>query len=113
MDSSKFLNYNSNLLDYARENRKQSTKTEWIFWNVILKKKQFLWYKFRRQKVIWPYILDFYCPKLYLWIELDWWYHDDVQDYDEERSIWLNSKYWIKIVRFLNEDIEKNMEWVI
>ncbi len=39
MDSSKFLNYNSSLLDYARENRKQSTKTEWIFWNVILKKK--------------------------------------------------------------------------
>ena len=57
--------------------------------------------------------MDFYCAKLYLWIELDGWYHDDVQDYDEERSIWLNSKYWIKIVRFMNEDIEKNMEWVV
>jgi leucyl-tRNA synthetase len=113
MDSDKFLNYNSSLLDYAKKNRKQPTKAEWIFWNVILKKKQFLGYKFRRQKVIWPYILDFYCAKLYLWIELDGWYHDNVQDYDEERSIWLNSKYWIKIVRFLNEDIEKNMEWVV
>ena len=113
MDSSKFLNYNSSLLDYAKENRKQSTKTEWIFWNVILKKKQFLWYKFRRQKVIWPYILDFYCSKLYLWIELDWWYHNETQDYDEERSIWLYNKYKIKIIRFTNEDIEKNLEWVI
>ena len=113
MDSDKFLNYNSSLLDYAKENRKQPTKAEWIFWNVILKKKQFLGYKFRRQKVIWPYILDFYCAKLYIWIEFDGWYHDNVQDYDEERSIWLNSKYWIKIVRFLNEDIEKNMEWVV
>ena len=103
MNPDKFLNYNSSLLDYAKENRKQSTKAEWIFWNVVLRKKQFLWYKFRRQKVIWPYILDFYCSKLYLWIEIDWWYHDEFQDYDEERSVWLNSKYWIKVIRFTNE----------
>ena len=113
MDLDKFLNYNSSLLDYAKENRKQPTKAEWIFWNVILKKKQFLWYKFRRQKVIWPYILDFYCSKLYLWIELDGRYHDKVQDYDDERSIWLYEKYKIKIIRFTNDEIEQNMEWVI
>lgn len=113
MDPDKFLNYNSSLLDYAKDHRKNMTKAEWIFWHVILKKKQFLWYKFRRQKVIWSFILDFYCPELFLGIEIDWWYHNDVQDYDDERSIWLNSKYWIKIVRFMNEDIENNMEWVI
>ena len=112
MDPYKFLNYDSSLLDYAKENRTQSTKTEWIFWNLILKKKQELWYKFRRQKVIWPYILDFYCSKLFLWIEIDGSYHDETQDYDEERSIWLNSKYWIKIVRFTNDEIEKNLDWV-
>lgn len=113
MDPNKFLNYNSSLLDYAKENRKEPTKAEWLFRNIILKKKQFSWYRFRRQKVIWPYILDFYCPKLYLWIELDWWYHNETQDYDEERSIWLYNKYKIKIIRFMNEDIEKNIEWVI
>jgi len=113
MDPNKFLNYNSSLLDYAKDNRKGPTKAEWLFRNIILKKKQFLWYRFRRQKVIWPYILDFYCPKLYLWIELDWWYHNETQDYDEERSIWLYNKYKIKIIRFTNEDIEKNLEWVI
>ena len=112
MDSDKFLNYNSSLLDYAKENRKQPTKAEWIFWNVILKKKQFLGYKFRRQKVIWPYILDFYCAKLYIWIELDWWYHDEVQDYDEDRESRLYDKYWIKIVRFTNDEVEKNLDWV-
>ena len=113
MDPNKFLNYNSSLLDYAKENRKEPTKAEWLFRNIILKKKQFLWHRFRRQKVIWPYILDFYCSKLYLWIELDWWYHNETQDYDEERSIWLYNKYKIKIIRFTNEDIEKNLEWVI
>jgi len=113
MDPNKFLNYNSSLLDYAKENRKQSTKTEWIFWNVILKRKQFLWYKFRRQKVVWPYILDFYCAKLYLWVEIDGWYHDDVQDYDNERSNRLYDNYWIKIIRFTNDEVEKNLEWVI
>lgn len=113
MDPDKFLNYNSSLLDYAKDHRKNATKAEWIFWHVILKKKQFLWYKFRRQKVIWSFILDFYCSKLFLWIEIDGWYHNDVQDYDDERSIWLNSKYWIKTVRFTNEEIENNMEWVV
>lgn len=112
MDLNKFLNYNSSLLDYAKDHRKSMTKAEWIFWHVILKKKQFLWYKFRRQRVIWSYILDFYCPKLFLWIEIDGWYHNDVQDYDDERSIWLNSKYWIRTIRFTNYEVEKNLEWV-
>lgn len=113
MDPDKFLNYNSNLLDYAKENRKQSTTAEWIFWHVVLKNKQFVWYKFRRQKVIWLYILDFYCSKLYLWIEIDGWYHNETQDYDEERSLRLYEKYKIKVVRFTNDDIEKNLQWVI
>ena len=71
-----------------------------------------LWYKFKRENAVWNFILDFYCSELLLWIEIDWWYHDETQDYDDERSIWLNSKYWIKIVRFTNDDIEKNMDGV-
>ena len=58
------------------------------------------------------FILDFYCSELKLWIEIDWWYHDEVQDYDEVRSDILENKYGIKIVRFTNEDIEKNLDGV-
>lgn len=113
MDPDKFLNYNSSLLDYAKDHRKNMTKAEWLFWHVILKNKQFLWYKFRRQKAIWSFILDFYCSKLLLWIEIDWWYHDEFQDYDDERTNWLYDNYGIKIIRFTNDEVEKNLEWVI
>ena len=71
-----------------------------------------LWYKFKRENSIWNFILDFYCSELLLWIEIDGWYHDEFQDYDDERSNWLYDNYWIKIVRFTNEEIEKNLEWV-
>jgi len=106
-----FIEYNRAYIDYARENRKSSTKVEIVFWTIV-KDRKFLWYKFKRQKVIWPFILDFYCPELLLWIELDGWYHNDRVDYDIDRDSEIYKK-WILVVRFRNEDIEKNLSWVI
>ncbi len=107
----KFIEYNRGYIDYAKENRKNSTKVERIFWWMV-KTRKFLWYKFRRQKVIWPFILDFYCSELLLWIELDGWYHNNRIDYDRYRDSKI-SKKWIRVVRFRNEDIEKNIEWLM
>mgnify|MGYP001680581771 FL=1 len=104
--------YNTTLVEYARENRKNQTKAEWLLWHLVLKNKQLLGYKFRRQKVVHSFILDFYCSKLLLGIELDGGYHKETQEYDEERSEVI-AQYGIKIVRFCNEEIEKNLEWVI
>lgn len=104
--------YNTALLDFARENRKNQTKAEWLLWYLGLKNKQLLGYKFRRQKIIDSFILDFYCSKLLLGIEVDGAYHDEIQEYDEERSRVI-AQYGIKIVRFCNEEIEKNLEGVI
>ena len=112
MDFLWYIPYNTSLTDYAKENRKLPTRQEWIFWNLVLKKKQFMWYRFRRQKVIGSYILDFYCPKLLLWIEFDGWYHNERQDYDGMRDAEIN-KRWIAVIRFTNEEIDKNLEWVI
>jgi len=107
----KFIEYNRGYIDYAKQNRKKSTKVENIFWQII-KNRKILWYKFRRQKVIWPFILDFYCSELLLWIELDGWYHNDRIDYDSTRDSEIYKK-WILVIRFRNEDIEKNITWVI
>lgn len=107
-----YIQYNSSLIDYARENRKNATRQEWIFWNMVLKHKKFHWYKFRRQKNIWSFILDFYCPKLLLWIEIDGWYHNETQIYDKVRDSEIYKK-GIVVVRFTNEEINKNLEWVI
>ena len=71
-----------------------------------------LGYKFKRENSIWNFILDFYCSELLLWIEIDGWYHDEFQDYDYERSNWLYDNYGIKIIRFTNDDVEKNFDWV-
>ncbi len=107
----KFIQYNRAYIDYARENRKVSTKVERIFWWMV-KDRRLFGYKFRRQKVIWSFILDFYCPELLLWIELDGWYHNDSVDYDKCRDAQIYKK-GVLVIRFRNEDIEKNLEWVI
>ena len=106
-----FVEYNSGYIDYAKQNRKKSTKVENIFWAMV-KNRKFLWYKFRRQKVIWSFILDFYCSKLMLWIELDGWYHNERVEYDIHRDSEIYKK-WILVIRFKNGDIEKNLSWVI
>ena len=71
-----------------------------------------MWYKFTRQKPIWSFILDFYCAKLLLWIEIDGWYHDENQEYDRNRDSEIKH-HWIQIIRFRNKDIEKDLDAVI
>ena len=109
-----YLEYNRSLIEYARENRKNSTRTEGILWNVALKGKKLCGYKFRRQKVIDSFILDFYCSQLLLGIEVDGGYHDteEQRKYDEMREECMRN-HRVLIVRFTNEDIEKNLVGVI
>ena len=105
-----FIEYNRGYIDYAKQNRKKPTRTENIFWQKV-KNRKFLWYKFRRQKVIWPFILDFYCSELLLWIEFDGLYHNERIDYDTYRDSEIYKK-WILVVRFKNEDVENNLQWI-
>ena len=70
--------------------------------------------KFRRQHSIGPYILDFYCPAEKLAVELDGSSHDSetAQAHDDRRADFL-SKLGIRIVRFENKDVRKNLEGVL
>ena len=62
--------YNSGeMKDTRRKLRNNATKYEKIMWEK-LRWDKFLGLKFRRQHSVWRYILDFYCPKIKLWIEL-------------------------------------------
>ena len=62
--------------------------------------------KFRRQHVIKPYILDFYCHEISLVIELDGSQHgmDDAIEYDAERTKFLEALGLI-VVRYWNHDV--------
>jgi very-short-patch-repair endonuclease len=88
-------------------------KAEVILWR-YLKGKQINGYKFRRQFGIGPYVVDFYCAKLKLAIELDGDLHfsEDAQQYDFERQKYIE-EFNIKFLRFTNDDIYKNLDGVM
>ena len=104
--------YNWELTELAKDHRKNQTKAEWLFCSVCRNQK-ILGYKFRREKVFSNFILDFYCAELKLWVEIDWWYHNETWEYDEDRSKILEEQFWIKIIRFTNDEVENNLDGVV
>ena len=81
---------NSDLLTYARQLRKEMTKEERHLWYDFLRTCPA---KFYRQKIVGNYILDFYCDKEKLAIELDGSQHYETsgQEYDQRRTEYLQS----------------------
>ncbi len=84
------LPVNKSLRLRARELRKNSTLSEVILWK-YLKQKRASGLDFDRQKVIGNYIVDFYCSKLKLVIEVDGDSHNDKYVYDSNRNKYLQS----------------------
>ena len=103
------LRYLDDLRALARNNRKNPTKVEEIFWQLLSYKK--LGYKFGRQKPIGRFILDFYCSKLLLAIEIDGGSHDTRENYDKGRDLYLEQR-GIITSRFTNEEIENDINLV-
>ena len=58
------------LLERARALRREATDAERFLWS-LLRNRQFLGLKFRRQHPLGGYIVDFYCHEARLGIELD------------------------------------------
>jgi very-short-patch-repair endonuclease len=96
-----------------RELRKNQTEAEKAIWARI-RKGQFYGIRFYRQYSVGPYILDFYCPKLKLAIELDGGQHlqDDNREYDAGRSVYLKSQ-GIDVMRFWNHEALSDTEAVL
>jgi very-short-patch-repair endonuclease len=93
--------------------RNNATKAEEILWQ-RLKGKQVENHKFRRQVSITEYVVDFYCPKLKLAIEVDGVTHSsqDEIEYDIDRQTKIEA-LGIVFLRFRNEEIYKNLEKVV
>jgi len=98
----------------AQELRKNMTLEERILWYHFLKDYPVQW---NRQKVFGPYIVDFYCKRLKLVIELDGSQHyEEVgESYDQKRTAYLES-LGLQVLRFGNTDIKTNLsgvcEWI-
>ncbi len=95
----------------AKELRKHQTKEEQKLWEA-LRKRSFQGYKFYRQFVIKPYIVDFICKELKLIIELDGGQHMDNAEYDQQRTEYLQSKGY-KVLRFWNNQIHDHFGEVL
>ena len=87
----------------------------------MTKEEKHLWYDFlkqlpqtiNRQKVIGPYVVDFYCACARLVIELDGSQHYEENERlkDQERDTYLR-ELGITVVRYTNLDIHKRFEAV-
>lgn len=102
--------YRPDLKLIARQNRQTPTRAEEKMWYVVLANKK-LGYKFLRQKPLGNFVVDFYCSKLKLVIEIDGDDHAEKIEYDKKRTIALN-KYELKVVRYYNLDVLKNIQGV-
>lgn len=90
--------------------RKKSTLAERKLWSRI--RNDQLGVTFRRQHAVGIYIPDFCSPKAKLIIELDGSQHLEQEDYDEERTKYLDSQGY-KVIRFWNKDVIHKMEEVL
>ncbi len=95
---------------HAIELRKEPTPAERKLWAVI--RNDQLGVNFRRQHAIGNYIPDFVCIEKKLIIELDGSQHLEQEEYDNERTKYLESLGY-KVIRFWNNDVMNNVDGVI
>jgi len=97
-------------LQRAKELRREMTPAEKILWQEVRAKK--LGVRFRRQQVIAGFIVDFYCHKSALVVEVDGDIHDLHQEEDARREKVL-SALGLRIVRFRNDEVVRNLSAVV
>ncbi len=107
------INYHPKLKELARKLRNKSTKSEIKLWQ-YLKSKKMMGYDFHRQKPIGNFILDFFCNKVKLAIELDGYTHtfEEIAEKDAVKQERLK-EFGITVLRFCDEDVMKNMDGVL
>src|SRR5262249_16801166 len=83
----------------AQRLRANVTDAEQKTWYLV-RNRRILGAKFRRQQVIGPFVVDFFCPEFGLTIEIDGSQHaEEEAGYDRTRTRWLESKSY-KVIRF-------------
>src|SRR5512138_1314996 len=97
-------------LQRAKELRREMTPAEKKLWKELRANK--LGIHFRRQQIIAGFIVDFYCHKAALIVEVDGDIHDLQQEEDAKREKALVDM-GLRIARFRNEEVLKNVSMVV
>jgi very-short-patch-repair endonuclease len=103
--------YNKNLKVFSQKLRNDSTLSEVLLWQE-LRAGKIKGYKFNRQKPLLNYIVDFYCRRLRLVIEIDGASHNDRHIEDQKRQKDLEEK-GLSFLRFDDLEVKKNMSNVL
>jgi very-short-patch-repair endonuclease len=93
---------------FAREMRREPTAPEKRLW-AKLSRSQIGGRKFRRQLVIGPFIVDFFCPQKGLIVEVDDDTHIIASDVRRDAAL---SEMGYRIVRITNQDVMHNIDGV-
>ena len=107
------LPFNRKIKLLARGLRTNMTDAEQLIWSKV-RRKQILDFQFYRQKNIGNFIVDFYCPKGKLVIEVDGGQHYQIAGVikDRKRDDCLQT-LGLTVLRFSDTDVLKNMEGVL
>ena len=107
------LPFNRKLKPLARNLRTNMTDAEQLIWSKI-RRKQIGGVQFYRQKNIGHYIVDFYCPKGKLIVEIDGGQHYENEGIkkDQERDRYLQG-LGLTVLRFSDLDVLKNIDGVV
>ena len=97
-------------LHRARQLRHDMTPAERVLWQELRANK--LGVHFRRQQIMAGFIVDFYCHKAVLVIELDGDVHDLQQEEDAQREKILN-EMGLRVIRFRNDEVFKNLPVIV
>ncbi len=98
-------------LKKAQKMRKDMPEPEMRLW-LELRAARFRGVKFRRQKVVGKFIVDFAANHPKLVIEIDGDTHAGRESYDAQRSRFLEEQGY-RVLRFSNSDVMSNMEGVL
>lgn len=96
--------------ELAGQFRDNPTPTEALLWERIRRRQ--IGYHFRRQQVIGGFIVDFYCHKVGLVIEIDGPIHEQQREYDQERERILKAR-GLHLLRFTNDQVNEEIGTVL
>ena len=99
------------LLDRAKRLRSTMTEAEARLW-YHLRAHRLGGHKFKRQKPLGPYIVDFVCMEHRLVVEVDGGQHAEARAYDAKRDAWLEARGF-RVLRFWNNEVLEETEAVL
>ena len=97
-------------LQRAKELRRDMTPAEKILWQELRANK--LGLHFRRQQIIEGFIVDFYCHKAGLVVEVDGDIHDLQREEDARREKVL-FELGLRVIRFRNDEVARDLSGVV